>query len=338
MKTTKLAIFLSLTLLVAFAWIRAQTMNTPLYAASETATPPPGMYTNPVLTRDFPDPDVLQVDDMFYAYATNSEGVNVQVAWSTDLIHWDVLPDALPQLPAWAAQDFGWIWAPEVTHIGEQYVMYHVARDNGIQCISVAVSASPEGPFTPVGSEPLICQTGEGGSIDPATFLDDDGTRYILWKNDGNAVGSKTWIYIQPLSEDGLALTGEATPILTRDQGWEGRLIEAPTLWKHNDRYVLFYSANDYASPQYAIGYATSAAILGPYEKPLKTPLLKSNIAGGVLGPGGQDIVQLADGSTWMLYHGWIPDGRALYLTELTWTEDKPAMSVQRAPQPVPIY
>jgi hypothetical protein len=49
----------------------------------------------------------------------------------------------------------------------------------GTQCIGAATSAAPEGPFEPVGSEPFICQVGQGGPIDPGTFVDDDGTRYI---------------------------------------------------------------------------------------------------------------------------------------------------------------
>lgn len=43
-----------------------------------TPTPPPGHYTNPVFDRDFPDPDVLTVEEggqvTYYAYATNSQG------------------------------------------------------------------------------------------------------------------------------------------------------------------------------------------------------------------------------------------------------------------------
>lgn len=301
-------------------------------------TPAPEGYTNPVLNHDFPDPDVLRVGDVFFAYATNSGGVNIQVARSTDLVRWEMLPDALPRLPSWAAQEFGFAWAPEVTTFdGEQFVLYHVARYLGVQCIGVAVSPSPEGPFEPVSEAPLVCQTAQGGSIDPATFVDDDGTPYLLWKNDGNALGGKTWIYIQPLAPDGLRLLGEPVPLLERDQRWEGRLIEAPTLWKRDGRYYLFYSANDYASPSYAVGYAVAGSILGPYTKPGREPLLKSNLREGVVGPGGQDLIRLADGSEWMFYHGWVADGRALFLSRMLWHDGVPSVLAQRGPQPAPL-
>ena len=70
-----------------------------------TLAPPtlkPGTFTNPVLDRDFPDPDILKVSDDYYVYATNANGINIQAARSTDLVHWDVLPDMLPTLPTWA--------------------------------------------------------------------------------------------------------------------------------------------------------------------------------------------------------------------------------------------
>lgn len=215
-------------------------------------TQPSAEFTNPVLDQDFPDPDVLRVGDVYYAYATNGNGSNVQAARSTDLVHWEVLPDALPLRPAWAMDAFGWVWAPEVFQPAgsTDYLMYFVARyaigQGGTQCIGIARADSPEGPFTPIGAEPFICQVESGGSIDPSTFVDDDGQAYLLWKNDGNSNGGQTWLFLQPLSPDGTSLEGEPVRLLTVDQTWEGVLVEAPTLWKQDDRYTLFYSANAY--------------------------------------------------------------------------------------------
>jgi arabinan endo-1,5-alpha-L-arabinosidase len=88
----------------------------------------PRKYVNPVLDEDFPDPAViLAPDGYYYAYATQTlrEGqwINIQVARSTDLVHWEHLGDALPQKPVWAqtTQDF---WAPYVLRDGDRYVMY----------------------------------------------------------------------------------------------------------------------------------------------------------------------------------------------------------------------
>jgi arabinan endo-1,5-alpha-L-arabinosidase len=294
------------------------------------------MLIKPVLDQDFPDPDVLKVEDVYYAYATNAKRrrkkQNIQLARSTDLINWEVLPDALPQLPDWADRRFGWAWAPEVMKVADkQYVMYFTVRyprskKKGRQCIAVAVSANPEGPFQSTTDRPLISQLEEGGAIDPYVFVDEDGIRYLLWKNDGNACGERTWIYIQRISNDGLSLEDSVTRLLTVDLSWEGDLIEAPTLWKQGGKYYLFYSANAYASSSYAIGYAVADNLLGPYRKS-EEPLLRTEPAEGIVGPGGQDITTTPDGRIWLIYHSWSVDGyRSMHLSELVWEGNIPVV------------
>ncbi len=226
---------------------------------------------------------------------------------------------------------------------GDGYVMYYTTRFaiglDGTQCIGVATSDTPEGPFQAVGEEPFICQLEEGGSIDAASFADVDGTPYLLWKNDGNSAGGQTFIYIQQLAEDGLSLLGEPTRLITRDKSWEGVLVEGPTLWLRNGKYYLFYSANDYASPNYAVGYAVADSLLGPYEKPSGKPILATSMSGGVVGPGGQDIVQLPNGDTWLLFHAWSPSSyRHLDIALLEWPDGVPTVAnLSRDPQPEPI-
>lgn len=165
---------------------------------------------------------------MYYAFSTNSGETNIQVIRSPDLVPWEVLGDALPKLPAWAVQDFSWAWAPDVSKVGGRNVIYFTVRfaiqKGGTQCIGVATSDRPQGPYAPYGDKPLICQVSEGGSIDPASFVEEDGSRYLLWKHDGNSGRGQT--------------------------------------------FILFYSANDYASPRYAVGLATSDALLGHTRSP----------------------------------------------------------------------
>jgi beta-xylosidase len=296
-----------------------------------------------VLDRDFPDPDVIEVDGQYYAYSTNSGGINIQVARSRDLVHWSVLMDGMPALPAWASREFGYVWAPEVSSFdGKTYTMYYVARfamgeSGGTQCIGVATSVIPQGPFQSPAEKPFVCQTGEGGSIDPAVFTDDDGSRWLLWKNDGNSGGGQTWIYLQRLSADGQSLEGEPARLITADQAWEGVLVEAPTLYKKDGKYTLFYSANAYNDRRYAVGYAVADKIDGPYTKPSRTPLLATRIPAGIVGPGGQDLVNDDDGELWMLFHAWSPAGeRNLNAVKVNWENGVPSVNVTREPQPMP--
>ena len=153
--------------------------------AGAGAAVPEGSFQNPVLRQDFPDPHVIKVGDTYYAYATNGTGRNVQTARSTDLVKWEVLPDALPVLPAWVKP--GFTWAPEVIQVGETFLLYYTARDKASdkQCVGVAVSDKPEGRFKDTRDSALVCQTAEGGTIDASPFLDGDKL-YLLYKNDGN--------------------------------------------------------------------------------------------------------------------------------------------------------
>ena len=257
--------------------------------------------------QDFPDPDVLRVGDSYYAYATNGAGFTVQVATSPDLKTWTVkAEDALPALPDWAAP--GKTWAPDVSEpTPGRFVMYVVTAtvDPALQCIDVATADSPDGPFAVQGSGPIVCPADAGGAIDPSTFVDDDGSRYLVWKNDGNCCGLDTWLQIAPLSADGLSLGGAPTKLLKQTEAWEGQLVEAPTLVRHADRYFLFYSANDYSGGKYAIGYASSDSLLGPYSKATKPLMTTASTGGDYVGPGGQDVVTTPAGATDIVFHSW---------------------------------
>lgn len=287
-------------------------------------------YTNPVIDRNFPDPCVLKVDGTFYAYATNNNkrGETIPCAKSTDLVHWSADIDAMPTLPTWA--DKGHTWAPDVAAVKSgSYVMYFVARNHAIghQSIGVATSTSPSGPFTSNETEPLVEQTDLGGDIDPYTFVDTDGARYLLWKNDGNSRHKDTWLWIQRLSQDGLTLLGQPRRLIKQDKPWEDTLIEAPTLFYHHGKYYLFYSGHDFSSCAYAIGYAVSDSLYGPYVKPQSTPWVSSTAQ--VCGPGGQDIIDLGRGDTWMVYHRWEKGPRtyrSMCLDRLVWKGDVPEL------------
>jgi len=275
-------------------------------APAATTAPAARTFTNPVLTGNFADPSVLKVGDTWYAYATGDLVVNLQVARSSDLVRWERLDDALPELPEWSALQKGLTWAPEVARTPAGFVLYYTLRHaaSGRQCISAAVAERPEGPFRDRRQRPLVCQERLGGSIDPHRFVDRDGAAYLLWKNDGNCCSLPTELWGQRLDRDGLALEGRPRSLGVRnDAAWEGDLIEAPTLWREGGTYYLFFSANDYGSTHYAVGYATAKRVLGPYRDGPGNPILRSR--GKAAGPGGQAVVRDGDGGLWLAYHAW---------------------------------
>ncbi len=301
-------------------------------------------FTNPVLTRDFPDPFVLKAGDRYYAYATNGAGKNIQRATSPDLVHWSVQGDAMPALPSWAKIGGNLVWAPEVIAIGGKYVMYYTARDktSDKQCVGVAVSDTPDGRFKDSNDHPLVCQADEGGTIDPDPFQDGDKL-YLYFKNDGNCCGRTTYIYVQELSPDGLQVTGQPTQLVSNDEYWEGHVIEAPTMFKHDGKYYLFYSGNDYGGADYAVGYATCQAPTGPCQDAPENPILKSHMDPPlVIGPGHQALIQVGD-QTWIVYHVWQAvaggrgDSRLMWIDRVNWPDGKPHVEgPTTGPQPMP--
>ena len=277
----------------------------------EVSTPSsePATFTNPVIEADFPDPELIVAPDgTYWAYATGSAGFSsIQVTSSRDLVSWAPVSDALPVRPSWQPLQEGLTWAPDVVPDGAGWRMYYVARDSasGHQCLSTAVASSPGGPFEDHSSQPFLCQHELGGSIDPHVFVDADGAAYLFWKNDGNAIGVDTRIWVQQLAPDGLSLAGTAVDTGLRQQHpWQGDIVEAPTVVRRGDEYVMFYSANGYWTADYAIGYATATSATGPYVDRSPVPWVSSG--GGAAGPGGQTTIEI-DGTLWMAYHAWDP-------------------------------
>ena len=269
------------------------------------------MSALPFAPVDFPDPFVLRVGGIFYAFATNAGTTNVQVMSSGDLQRWEMLADALPVVASWAQR--GNTWAPAVLGRGDSFVLYYTVREprSGRQALSVAAAPEPQGPFRDVSDGPLVFQLDMGGSIDPSTFVDTDGQAYLVWKADANALNEPSSLWGQPLSADGLSLLGSPTRLLDHDAAWENPLIEAPALIQVDGTYFLFYSANWWSSADYAIGYATGGSPLGPYTKATTSgPWFTADSE--VAGPGGQEFFTDAAGSVHMAYHGW-QQGRVGY-------------------------
>ena len=231
----------------------------------------------------------------------------------------------MPELASWTTP--GKVWAPEAHRFGDRWVMYYttMAPDPAIQCIGLAVADDPKGPYRDTSSKPLVCEEDQGGSIDASPFVAADGTAYLYWKNDGNAVGVDTWISVQRLSADGLRLEGEPKRLLRQDLPWEGQLVEAPFVWERDGVFHLFYSANDYGSDRYAVGHATASSPTGPFTKDPDPVLTSTEVAAG---PGHCALFE-QDGRVLMVYHAWAPDsigsevpGRTMWLSEVTFDGD----------------
>jgi hypothetical protein len=276
--------------------------------------PSPAVYCD-----DFPDPFVLRVGGSYYAYSTQSGGYHIPVLTTHGLFNGGGRREALPNLPSWSSP--GWVWAPSVLALNGHYILYYATRSAalGRQCLSSAVASKPVGPFVDRSQGPLLCTP--AGAYDPSPVVDASGHLDLLFSNG-------TSILSQPMAADGQTPSGSPTTLASADQPWEGGVVEGPSMVAAGGRYYLFFSANQWLSSSYAIGYAACVSPLGPCLK-APGPWLASG--GDVAGPGGQEFFTDPSGRVWMSLHAWLaghvgyPDGaRNLFVLPITFRNGVP--------------
>jgi len=251
---------------------------------------------------DVGDPYVLTVGATSYLFGTTDWRSNVPAATSTDLLHWQAAPDALPVLPRWAAPKRSMTWAPAVLAARGRYVMYVATQEASThrQCIAAAGSSTPGGPYTDRSTRPFLCQRDLGGSIDPSVVRDATGEPHLVWKNDGNCCRIPTALWEQALSPDGLHLSGVAHRLLGADAAWQQGNIEAPAMVAASRGWWLFFAAGDWRTPSYATGLAWCTTIQGPCRDVLDHPFLPSTA--GMRTPSGLEAFRDASGHDWAAF------------------------------------
>lgn len=269
-------------------------------------------YKNPVGSiTNIGDPYIFKASDgKYYCYPT-SWNMGFKAWTSEDLVNWYDLGPVYKGYTSWASSDY---WAPEVVEYKDKYYMYYTGRwaENKSLRIGVAVSDSPKGPFKDVYDHPMF-DFGYA-AIDANILIDDDGKKYMFYSRDcsENIVNGRheSHIYGIELSDDMLSVKGEPVLLAKPEQDWEKysgewRWNEGPTVFKHNDKYYMMYSANFYASKMYSVGYAVADSPLGTYAKYEKNPVLESELTWKhVSGPGHNSIVPSPDGSElFAVYH-----------------------------------
>jgi len=279
--------------------------------------PPRIGQAHDVYDGDLGDPFILPVTapgraPTFVAFGTGDWPSRVPTARSSDLTTWQEGPDALPELPSWAAPDpkNSFSWAPAALDTGHGFVLYVSLPDaqSGQECIGAATSAAPEGPYTGVGDGPLLCQHELGGSIDPTVTRDHSGKLHLLWKNDGNALGLPSTIWEQGLTDDGLGAVGPIHRLLTATESWQGGVIEEPAVIPASDGgWWLFYSGNYFDKPEYATGLAYCSSLDRPCTETSHAPFLATPQLAQPKqsAPGGLETFQDGHGGLWAVFDTW---------------------------------
>jgi beta-xylosidase len=197
-----------------------------------------------------------------------------------------------------------------------------VAEAEAYHCVGTAVADAPSGPYVPL-PEPFACDLTIGGAIDASGFVDSDGSRYVLYKVDGNSIGNggdcgnsvpplvATPIMLQAVETDGTTTVGELVQILDRGDS-DGPLVEAPSLILRDGIYYLFFSSHCFTSPEYDVRYATSESLTGPYTKAEGALLITGDW--GLDAPGGATV---SDDGDMIMFHANCAAGRCSFIGEL---------------------
>lgn len=234
------------------------------------------------------DPTIVTDRKNCYLYGTveGAAGNGFLVYTSSDLKQWK-LAEANNGFALKKGGSFGTagFWAPQVFFYGDKWRMVYVADEN----IAIAESNSPAGPFIQAVKEALQAPVKQ---IDPFVFVDDDGKVYLYHVR--LTGGNK--IFVAQMKDDLSSIKPETLKeCITATEAWENTasnswpVTEGPSVIKHKDLYYLFYTANDFHNPDYAVGYATSDSPLGPWTKYEGNPILSKNLL-GVNGTGHGDF------------------------------------------------
>ena len=304
-----------------------------------------------LLDEDFPDPFVTRSDGEWHGFATGVAGLNVQHRRSRDLRRWSPPAEALPPagFPDWVDRNHPQVWAPEAVEIAGRWVLYFNARHHVLirtetppegprvlqrHCLGAAVSDGPEGPYRGIDA-PLACAEFASGTIDAHAFRDPaTGALYLYYKEDSNCCSERSAIWVQGLAPDGLSAFGapvrliESNDSLGREDDWEWRVVEAPTMIVRGGRYYLFYSGNFFGNRNYSVAYQRCLTPRGPCDDPGENPILWSHRETTLIGPGHQHVLARR-GRTYAFFHGWNRDPdtqrdqgpfkRCLYVSQVLW-------------------
>ena len=248
------------------------------------------------------DPTIFFEKNTYYLYGTNELDASkgFKVFTSKDCVHW-VSPDDGDGYALKKGNSFGTtgFWAPQIFFYKDSYYMAYTANEQ----IAIAKASSPLGPFTQSKIGPLF-KDSKYKTIDPYVYFDDDGQIYLYYvkQNGGNNLyGAKLKDDLSGIEEE----TEEACIVATEE--WENTenaswpVTEGPTVIKRDGTYYLFYSANDFRNPDYAVGYATSKSPLGPWEKQEGPIISRNNLPAN--GTGHGDIFEGKDKQLYYVLH-----------------------------------
>lgn len=270
----------------------------------------PVTFNNPVIPGFYSDPSVCRVGDDYYLVNSTFEYFpGVPVFHSKDLVHWNQIGHCIERTTQ-LTKGLN-IFATTIRY--NDGTFYMITTNVGAGGNFYVTAKDPAGPW----SDPVWI---EAQGIDPDLFFDDDGKAYVI---------SSTFGLYEIDIKTGKALT----EIRKVYNGTGGRYPEGPHIYKKDGFYYLMIAEGG-TEEAHSETIARSKSIWGPYNTNPANPILAHANAAGqgnpIQGVGHADIVQAADGSWWIMFHGYRSVGggvqhtlgRETCLAPVSWPEN----------------
>lgn len=268
---------------------------------------------NPIIsTWCTPDPAPYVHGDTVYLFTDlDKDTANYfrMPAWqlysSTDMVNWTFR--GWPMTTAtfkWAKQGDN-AWAAQAIERNGKWYWYVAAEDTTkhLHGVGVAVADHPDGPYKDPIGKPLV--PGDWGYIDPSVFIDNDGSAWLFWGNNG--------LWYAQLNDDMISLKNPVTAVDVNDSTAFGPLVmkrdyalgkdvmkngyeEAPWVYRRGNLYYLEYAAG--GVPEHW-AYSTSHSIHGPWThrgRIMDEAPKSFTIHGGAITIGGRSFMFYHDG------------------------------------------
>lgn len=316
------------------------------------------------------DPAVKKFGDYYYMYSTDAifaenrreatdKGVplgNIQVRRSRDLVHWEFVGWAFPEIPHEAVE---WvhqhnrgqgatnIWAPYIFKYGDNYRLYYSVSAFGKKTsyIGLAESHSPEGPWIQKGHVVRSNNETPMNAIDPSVI--EDPLTGKMWMHYGSYFGGLFCVELDP--QTGLTReVGDLGHLVARRANYRKDNLEAPEIIYNPEleMYFLFVSY-DPLMTTYNIRVGRSRSPEGPFldyfgnnlkDTTNNFPILVAPYTfdnhPGWAGTGHCGVFDTGDGRYFMAHQGRLAPGNhqmVLHVRELFFTPDGwPVASPQR--------
>lgn len=283
-----------------------------------------GTFTNPLMWGDWPDPDVICVDDKFYMVSTSMHYVpGCPITVSKDLVNWEMAGYAVSRYDDDPRYDMkggtlylNGSWANSIRYNkGRFYVAFCTPYGWGTEKghFSVCEAERPEGPWTRTVFPEYL--------YDPGLFFDDDGKVYV--------VHGQGTLYLTELDTNVKSVKGKSVEIWNKrfkdSQTLGGGLgIEGSHMYKINGKYYITCAAGGTEGWQVCL---RSDNIYGPYEHHVIIQDDSSYPPNG-LHQGG--MVQLKNGDWWfIIMQDRGPIGRVPYLLPVQWVDGWPMLGTR---------